>query len=123
MRDVYNLQVKWFRRCDYLNGFAVSDIERSPQSFVTPNDLAERFLQRDGIEFSLQQDGVQKIVSRIARLELVEEPESLLRKRQRSRPALFAARNSFGTGRVDSLLTQQRVQQSSPFAGKLEHSF
>jgi hypothetical protein len=85
VRDVYDLQVKWFWRSDYLNGIAVSDVERRPQSLVAPSDLAERSLQRVCVEFSLQQDSAHKVVSRIARLELIEKPESLLRERQRER--------------------------------------
>src|SRR6185436_2356893 len=96
MRDIYELQMKWFGRRDYLNDLVISDIERRAQSLVTPNDLAERSPQRDRIEFSLQQDGAHQVVSRTAWLELIKEPESLLRERQRGRAALFAARNSFG---------------------------
>jgi hypothetical protein len=106
VRNVDDLQVKWFGRRDYLNNLVIDDIERCPQSFVTPNDLAERSLQRHCIEFALQQDGAHKVVSRTAGLELIEEPEPLLRKRQRSHSALIAARNSFGVRGVDSLLTQ-----------------
>jgi hypothetical protein len=123
VRDVYDLQVKWFWRSDYLNGLAVSDVERRPQNLVAPSDLVERSFQRACIEFSLQQDSAHKVVSGITRFELIEKPESLLRERQRSETTLFATRNSFSTGGVDSLFAQQRVQQRSPFSRELERSF
>jgi hypothetical protein len=113
--DVYDVQAKRFRRCDYLYGLAFFDVERRSQSFVTPNDLAESSFQRDGIKRSLQQDGVQKVVRRTARLELIEEPESPLCERQRSRSGFFTASNSFATAIVDSMFAQQRFQQGSPF--------
>src|SRR3569832_637675 len=122
MCDVYDSQLKRLGRRDYLNDLVIDDIERRPQSLVTPNDLAEGSLQRECIEFALQQDGAHQVVSRIVRLDLIEEPESLLRKRQRGQPALFAARNSFGLRGVDSLLTQQHNQQGSPFSREIECS-
>src|SRR5262245_53625309 len=122
MCDTDDLQVKWCGRCDYLNRLTLSDIERGPQSLVTSNDLAESCLQCERIEFALQQDGAYKVVSRTARLELIEEPESLLGERQRGLPALFTARNSLGLRGVDSLLAQQRFQQGSPFSRKIERS-
>src|SRR6185369_6395294 len=106
-----------------LDWIAVSAVERRPQSLVAPSDLAERSLQRVWVEFSLQQDSAHKVVSRIARLELIEKPESLLRERQGSGTTFFATRNSFSTRSVDSLFAQQRVQQRSPFSRELERSF
>jgi hypothetical protein len=108
---------------DYLNWFAVSQIKRRAQGLVTPSDLAERFLQRDRIEFSLQRDSAHKIVSRTARLELVKEPESPLREGQGRGLALFAERNLFGVRDADTLLAQQCFQEGSSFRGELECSF
>src|SRR5205085_4427517 len=116
-------QVKWLRRRDYLNRLAVSEIEGCPQSLVASSDIAERPLQRDRIEFSSQRDGAHEVVSGVARLKLVEEPEPSLREGQRVRPALFAAGNPLGLGGLDSLLDQQRFQNGSTFSRKLEYSF
>ena len=101
VRDVFDIQVKWLRRRNYLDGLAVSEVKGSAQSLVTPNNLAERFFQRDCVESSLQQDGAHEVVSRIAWFELIEKPESLLREGQRSRPGLFTTRDPFETGRSD----------------------
>ena len=52
---------------------------------MTANDLAQCALERRKVELALQPDDRREIVRGTVRLELVEEPESLLRERKRKR--------------------------------------
>ena len=57
------------------------------------NYLVETSLQRDHIQVTFQPHGAGHVVSGAARLELVQKPESLLRKRKRYVILLHATRN------------------------------
>ncbi|OEZ49779.1 hypothetical protein DUGA6_62640 [Duganella sp. HH105] len=88
VRQIGRLQHQLQCRCDHLHRRAVHAGKAGTQGFVAAHDLVQRALQRRHVELSVQADRRRNIVERAARLELVEEPQALLRERQRH--TLFA---------------------------------
>ena len=66
------------RRMDHLHRSAVGRGESRAQDFMPPHNYIEASFQRDRVKPAVELEGVEKIVSRGARLQLIEEPEPLL---------------------------------------------
>ncbi|OEZ60786.1 hypothetical protein DUGA6_30110 [Duganella sp. HH105] len=88
VRQIGALQRQLQRRHNHLHRRAVHAGKARAQGFMAAYDLVQRALQRRRVELSVQADRRRNIVERAARLELVEEPQALLRERQRH--AFFA---------------------------------
>jgi hypothetical protein len=69
-------------RRNYLDSLLVSGSENGPQRFVSVDDLLNDLLQHAGIERADHAEGNRHIVLRVSRLKLINEPQSLLGKRQ-----------------------------------------
>ena len=74
-RDIHDC-----RRCDHLARNAAPGHKAGPQRFVPTNDLVERGSQRSDVQRPAQPQHGRDIIEKVARLELVEEPETLLRE-------------------------------------------
>src|SRR5262249_3505296 len=83
--EVCNGNCERFRIPDDLNRFSMQLAEGRAQSFVSPDEFAQSALERSEVEFAAQAHTARHVVDRIARLELIEEPQSLLSKRERHR--------------------------------------
>ena len=59
---------------------AVYSLEPGTQRFMPRDDVIDGLFQRIDVEIALQSQSLAKIVRRIVRFELGQEPESLLRK-------------------------------------------
>ena len=57
-------------------------MESGPQDLVPPHELGKRHPQRGQVEPSHEADRQGNVESRAARIDLVEEPEALLREGQ-----------------------------------------
>src|SRR6266478_5539740 len=75
-----------FRRDD-LRGLTLDDVNRRAQDLMAGNDLVDAALERGGVEKSkeLVRDG--NVVGGSVWSKTIEEPKSLLRKRERQRAA------------------------------------
>ena len=63
-----------------LHGSSVFAAKRGTQYFVTPDNFGERALQRLDIQLSLEAYSTGNVIDSAAGLQLIEEPESLLRE-------------------------------------------
>jgi hypothetical protein len=86
-RQVLHRQGKGAEGRDHLHRRAVHLGEDRPQRLVTPDDLAQAPLQRRLVQRTLQAPCPGDVVDGASRLQPVDEPEPLLRERQRQ-PAL-----------------------------------
>src|SRR5262245_46984839 len=76
-RKVASLEGDATRRLDNLDRLAVLVGVRRPQAFVARHDRVQGARQGRQIEPPLQADRERKVVVRLARIELIEEPEAL----------------------------------------------
>ncbi|MCG3144895.1 MAG: hypothetical protein HONDAALG_02418 [Gammaproteobacteria bacterium] len=67
---------------DDLNRLPINSGEGCAQALVTPDDLVDAGFQRGHVQFTCQTNGAGHVVSRIARLHLINEPQTLLSERQ-----------------------------------------
>ncbi len=80
--DVDDGQLAGMGRTDDLYRTLVDRRERGPQRFVTLDERVERALQRVGMQRAVEPPDDGDVVRPWSGLELVEQPESLLRERQ-----------------------------------------
>src|SRR5882724_5025708 len=73
----------------HLHAFPIYRLKTRPKHLVPFHDLPKASFQRRHIQLSLQTDPYRHVVSRIARLQLLQEPQPLLGKRQRIDLPLF----------------------------------
>ncbi|OEZ95965.1 hypothetical protein DUGA2_64160 [Duganella sp. HH101] len=95
-------------RCDHLHRRAVHAGKAGTQGFVAAYDLVQCTLQRHHVELAVQTDRSRNIVERAARFELIEEPQALLRERQRH-------------GRIAADRHHRRRQQATQHRIQLRH--
>ncbi|OEZ46371.1 hypothetical protein DUGA6_63690 [Duganella sp. HH105] len=81
LRQVGNIDRQFECRCDHLHRRSVHAGKAGTQGFVAAYDLVQYPLQSRHVELSVQTDRRRNIVERASRLELVEEPQALLRER------------------------------------------
>src|SRR5689334_22049955 len=74
-----------------LHGLCVDGRKTRAQSFVSPDDFIQRSLHRISLQTTTQSHSDGNVVERAAWLQLVKEPETLLRKRERES---FVARDT-----------------------------
>ena len=74
-----------------------TDGNRVRSDFVARDDRAERALQGGHVERSADPEAAAEVVGRAAGIELVDEPESLLRERQRQRTGCATPARSAGS--------------------------
>ncbi len=82
-REVDERQREGGRRGDELHRLAAALGEGGAQRFVTARDFAQGTAQQRHTQLSVQPRCARHVVGRSPRLELVEEPQPLLRERQR----------------------------------------
>src|SRR5262249_47346093 len=70
----------WRDRLERLSSFGA---ERCAQRLVPAHDFVERPLKRSGVEPTREPHRHRDVVIRTSRLDLIEEPEALLRERSR----------------------------------------
>jgi hypothetical protein len=80
--DLFDLQGYPLGRVDHLHRTAVDGVEGGAQALVAGHDLAQRSLQSVAVERAAEAQGLGDVVLGTAGLELVQEPQALLRKRQ-----------------------------------------
>jgi hypothetical protein len=83
VREVFRGQRDGRGRADDLHRPAVLLGEGRAQNLVAAHHLVERLLQRADVEAAVKAHGERHVVEVAARLQLVEEPEALLRERRR----------------------------------------
>ena len=76
-------------RGDDLNWLAVNRAEGCAQNFVPAHNLCEGAFQRGNVEAPLEANRNRNVVGVVARVQLLEEPQSLLRERQLKLVALY----------------------------------
>src|ERR1051325_5518569 len=101
----------------------VDHSERGAQDLVPPQDFGDASLQHWDVERPQEFHSHVYVVEWAIRLELIQEPHSLLGEGQRCRSRFCAAWNSFGLRLPTSLLTQKRFQDGSVLSGKFQHHF
>ncbi len=75
---------------DHLDGLAAIQLETGAQRLVAAADLRQAARQRHGVERAAQPPGDRQVIGRVARLQLVQQPEALLGKRERRRDGAAA---------------------------------
>ncbi|OEZ95777.1 hypothetical protein DUGA2_64460 [Duganella sp. HH101] len=118
VRQIGRLQRQLQFRCDHLHRRAVHAGKAGTQGFMAAYDLVQCTLKGRHVELSIQTDRRRNIVERAARLELVEEPQALLRERQRH--ALFALDRRQGRYGQTALCRFHARQQAGD-CWRLEH--
>src|SRR5678815_5394035 len=73
------------RGCDYLHGLPLIQLIRRAEHFMSHEDFLKTALQRSQIQATGEMNGLREIVERSLRLELVQEPKSLLGEGERRR--------------------------------------
>src|SRR5689334_18127781 len=92
---------------NHLLRLAVFDSESGAQRFMTAHDLRQRRTQRREVEFAGETHGERNVVGRRAGIELMNEPQSLLRVREWQR---LVSRNAFdGRSNESARLLQSKV--------------
>ena len=94
-----------------LDGTRLRGLEGRPQRFVAAHDLIEAALERLRVQLALEPEGEVHVVDRPPGLQLVEEPEPLLRVRQAHVPARDGVRS--GAARSPAL-GARRAAPASP---------
>ncbi|MCY1283821.1 hypothetical protein D9M70_327080 [compost metagenome] len=84
-------QAEALRRLDHLHRFAILQREAGAQRLVTLQQAGEGVFQRQLVEAAIQLQGHRHVVGDALRLQLPEEPQALLRRRQRQPCRPFAA--------------------------------
>ena len=84
---------------DHLVRDAADVTERGPQALVAREDVLETLLQEPDVERALQQERTRHVVGVVRGIELLDEPQSLLRVGQRERALARRARDG-GSGRT-----------------------
>ena len=79
-RKINQGQVECERRSNRLNGLRVDGRKTRTQTFVPPDDFIQRPLHRINLQTTAQSHGDGNVVERAGRLQLMKEPEALLRK-------------------------------------------
>ena len=74
------------RRRDLLPRLSVAHHDGSAKNLMPAHDLVDRGRKRRNVQIANQTQGRRKVVGCISRLELVQEPQTLLRKRKRQSP-------------------------------------
>ena len=103
---------------DDLDGGAVMDREGGAQHLVSADDLAEAACQRGGVEPPGEAQGGGDVVSRAARLELVQEPEPLLGEGEREGLGRGARQPGDRLARGRRVLAPQPPQQELALLGR-----
>src|SRR5579859_362476 len=98
-----------------LHRLPITEIKRSSERLMPLHNNIEGPFQRRDVEVPLEGDRRCQVVYRTARLELVEEPQSLLGKGKRRRSTVPATGNLIGGCGNNSLLAQHRLDQRSLF--------
>ena len=83
--QVHHVERQVERLGDHLDRAPVDHRERGPQRFVPPDDLPETPFESVDVERPLDPDGGGHVEGRLAGRQLIEEPERLLRERERRR--------------------------------------
>src|SRR5690349_24584276 len=96
-----------------LHGLCVDRWKTRAQSFVSPDDFIQRSLHRINLQTTTQSHSDGNVVERAARLQLMKEPETLLRKRERES---FIARDPNYRWR---LFTRPITQSSFDVSGQI----
>jgi hypothetical protein len=91
-RDAQWMRLQRARRLDDQRRLPVAGDNPHPQRFLATRHQVQRPLQRRHIETPAQPHHLRDVVERAPRLQLVEKPEPLLRKRQREAPSVARLR-------------------------------
>src|SRR6185503_1933818 len=83
MREINYVERKRLCVSNHLHRVSVDLDKTRAQAFVASDYLSESPLQRADVQLSFQQEVMSQVVERTIRLELVQEPESMLCKRER----------------------------------------
>src|SRR5579864_4713883 len=76
-----------------LHWLPIMEIKRSPECLMPLHNSIEGPFQRCIVEIPFEGDRRGQVIDRTSRLELVEEPQSLLGKGKRRRPTVTTTRN------------------------------
>src|SRR5215211_8316058 len=96
---------------DGLHGNPVAVPEHRPQRFMTPHNFIETSFYRRIVQPARQSQAETNIVNRLAGLQLLEKPESLLPKRQRSfRCVTLLDRRSYPRRNLGTLFSLQPLR-------------
>src|SRR5437667_9666639 len=106
LAQLFHGQIERLRLRNYLNGHSVRKTERRTQNLMPPGYFAESPPQRIDVKSAAKPDGRRHVVRWTVWLQFVEEPESLLRKRQRQ---IKLARNRFSRHRFYAAPTSHRL--------------
>src|SRR5215510_14795854 len=86
--EVFDGHCERLRLSDDLNRFSMQVAEGRAQCFMPPDQRSQRALERSDVERVAQAHSARRVVDRIAWLQLVNEPQTLLSKRERHHLAI-----------------------------------
>src|SRR6185369_16149139 len=81
--NIYQGHVEYECRSNRLHGLCVHRGETRAQTFVSPDNFIQRSLHRVNLQTTTQSHRDGDVVERAARLQLMKEPKTLLRERER----------------------------------------
>ncbi len=82
----------WLRLFDHLHRFAIDAVKRGAQTFMTTDEFIQAALESKKIEWTTEVMDVRNVVDSGVGFQLVQEPQSLLRERERKLICLPALR-------------------------------
>ncbi|HEV2764297.1 MAG TPA: condensation domain-containing protein, partial [Pyrinomonadaceae bacterium] len=110
-REVFDLQAQRLGRENQLRGAALDRDEGGAEDFVTTDYLAQSQPEGFDVQAALEAHGLAAVVEGRVGLQLVEEPEPLLRERERHGPSVALARQN-RLAPFQELAPQALLQQS-----------
>src|ERR1043165_4757815 len=101
--QVKNRKRHWLRLAHGPHGLLVDGGEVGAQHFVTSDYFTQASPQRGDIQWPSESHRSGNVVRGTLRIELLQKPETLLRKRERRRSRRLATRDGLGPRQLDAL--------------------
>src|SRR5262249_27227239 len=112
-RKIEQGQLEYERGSNRLHGLCIDGWKTCAQTFMPSDDFIQRSLHRIDLQTTTESHGDGNVVERAGRLQLMKEPETLLRKRERES---FVARD---TNYRRSLFARLVAQRSLDVSGEV----
>ena len=121
--QIHHMKLEALRRADHLNGSTFFDVEGGPQYLVSPDDLLDAPRQRFDVERAANPQKRVVVVGEAVRIQLIEEPQSLLCERQREAARVPRLPGDRVRLEISSLLAQSTHEKLSLLGGERCHAF
>src|SRR6185369_2522492 len=103
---------------NHLHRFTIDAVKGGAQAFMTPDELTHAAFERRKLEWTTEVVRVRDVVNGGVWFQLVQEPQSLLRKRKRKPVRFPALRQDDGSREVETSSLQISFQKLPLFGGK-----